>query len=118
MIPHVRFRLVLRHSEVLGTARRHLRPRTRLRNFLAPRITINLYVVIRFSLRYPAWMRSAYGQESERADWFAMRARLFKACVVASMERQTVAPRRVFVLMDVADTDFWRQHLDLPAPYV
>ena len=109
---------MLRHSEVLATARRHLRPRTRLRNFLAPRITINLYVVIRFSLRYQAWMRSAYGQETERADWFAMRARLFKACVVASMQRQTVAPRRVFVLMDVADVSFWHQHLNLPTPYV
>ena len=89
-----------------------------MRNFVAPRITINLYVVIRFSLRYPAWMQSAYGQETERADWFAMRARLFKACVEASMQQQTVAPRRVFVLMDVADVSFWHQHLNLPKPYV
>jgi hypothetical protein len=118
MIPHVRFCLVLRHSEVLGTARRHLRPRTRLRNFLAPRITINLYVVTRFSLRFEDWMRRAYGQETERANWFAMRARLFKACVVASMQQQTVAPRRVFVLMDVGDVDLWHQHLSLPTPYV
>jgi hypothetical protein len=112
------FCLVLRHSEVLATARGHLRPRTRLRNLLAPRIRINLYVVIRFSLRFRDWTRRAYGEETERADWFAMRARLFKACVVASMQRQTVAPRRVFVLMDVGDEDLWREHLSLPTPYV
>lgn len=103
---------------VFAMARRHLRPRTRLRNFLAPRIGINLYVVIRFSLRNKEWMRRAYGEETGRADWFAMRARLFKACVVESMQQQTVAPRRVLVLMDVADVDLWQDHLDLPLPYI
>lgn len=109
---------MLGRSGVFATVRQQLRPRTRLRNLLAPRITINLYVVIRFSLLIEEWRRRAYGEDAGRAEWFAMRARLFKVSVVESMQQQTVAPRRVFVLMDVADEDLWHQHLDLPAPYV
>lgn len=89
-----------------------------MRNFLAPRISINLYTVIRFSLRYESYMRVAFGEEAQRAAWFAMRARLFKSSIVESIQRQTVAPRRVFVLMDVGDQDLWHEHLDLPAPFV
>ncbi|GAA1426465.1 hypothetical protein GCM10009616_01060 [Microlunatus lacustris] len=89
-----------------------------MRNFLASRIPVHCYVVIRFSVRFQDWTRRAYGQEDARSEWFAMRARLFRASVVASLERQTVAPRRVFVLMDVDDVALWHQHLDLPAPYV
>ncbi|HEX8341305.1 MAG TPA: glycosyltransferase [Tepidisphaeraceae bacterium] len=63
-------------------------------------------------------MKAAFGEEARRADWFAMRAQLFKSSVVASVEQQTVAPRQVFVLMDTGDRDLWVQHLDLPAPYV
>jgi len=100
------------------TVRRFLRPRTRVRNLVAPRIRINVYLVIRFSLRHAAYMRAAFGDEAQRADWFAMRSQLFEASVVASMDRQSVAPRRVFVLMDNADEDLWQKHLNLPAPYV
>jgi hypothetical protein len=89
-----------------------------MRNLLASRVNVNVYITIRFSLRFERYMKVAFGEEARRADWFAMRAQLFKASIVACMEQQTVPPRAVFVLMDTEDQDLWHQHLDLPAPYV
>jgi hypothetical protein len=96
-----------------------LKVRTRYRNAAARRTVVRHHVVVRFSLRLNAdWARKAYGDDAGREEWFAMRARLFRATAVASLEAQTVAPRQVLVLLDVGDRDLWDRHLDLAPPFV
>lgn len=95
------------------------RVRTRYRTVAARRTEVSHHVVVRFSLRLNAdWARKAYGDEPGREAWFAMRARLFRATAVASLEHQTVRPRQVLVLLDRGDRDLWTRHLDLAPPFV
>jgi hypothetical protein len=78
---------------------------------------IRNYVVIRFSVRHGDWAQRAYGDESNRAAWFEMRSKLFLKWTAASLQSQTIAPRRVFVVMDPSDTQLWARHLALPPPF-
>lgn len=78
---------------------------------------IRNYVVIRFSVRHADWAERAYGDESNRAAWFAMRSKLFLKWTAPSLQSQSVAPRRVFVAMDPSDRELWSRHLALPPPF-
>jgi hypothetical protein len=69
-------------------------------------------ISVRFSLRmHPEWTIKAYGDEVNRESWFGFRANLFKRTLLASIQRQTVMPRRVYLMMDQADERLYAKYL-------
>jgi hypothetical protein len=75
---------------------------------------IHHIVGVRFSIKNKAgWHTRAYGDESAREAWFAMRARLFLSTLHASLLSQTCPPHKVFLMMDEADRGFYDRYLDL-----
>lgn len=79
---------------------------------------LNNYIAIRFSLRWSTeWAMKAYGDETNRESWFAMRSTLFKQWVVPAIAAQTVPVKRVIVFMDSDDQRLWRRYLRLSAPF-
>ena len=71
-------------------------------------------MAVRFSIKNKVgWHTRAYGDESAREAWFAMRARLFLSTLHASLLSQTCLPHKVFLMMDEADRAFYDRYLDL-----
>lgn len=80
---------------------------------------INNVIAIRFSLRMKEeWLRKAYGDETNREAWFAMRADIFKNWLGRAISEQTVKVRRAVIFMDTDDKHLWDKYLDLPLPFV
>ncbi|APZ55191.1 glycosyltransferase [Salipiger abyssi] len=74
---------------------------------------INNFLVIRFSLRLKEeWLRKAYGDEENRYGWLEMRGRIFKETLYRSLLEQSVRPKRVFLLLDVRDEEFYHACLN------
>jgi hypothetical protein len=80
-------------------------------------VKITNYIAIRFSLIIPAWLEKAYAGGT-REEWFRSRCALFRRWTAASIDAQTVPPRGVLILMDIADRPLWDAYLHLPAPYL
>jgi len=80
--------------------------------------TIHHVVAIRFSVKVAkGWHTKAYGEETRREAWFAMRSRLFLATLHASLVSQTRQPYKVFLMMDEGDRPLYDRYLSLAEPF-
>jgi hypothetical protein len=80
---------------------------------------ISNIISVRFSLRMdPEWTKKAYGDETNRESWFRSRSGIFKRTLLASIRRQTVKPKRVFLMLDRADEHFYDKYLNTDDPLI
>jgi hypothetical protein len=71
-------------------------------------------VVVRFSVRLkPEVCASVYGSEKNRDKWLAYRFDLFNKTIKKSLQRQTVMPEKVYLLMDDSDRNFYESEIHL-----
>lgn len=64
---------------------------------------MRVFVWVRFSVRINAWAEKIDLQEEERADWFRYRADIFNRGLAQCLLRQSLAPQKVFLLLDDGD---------------
>lgn len=78
---------------------------------------ISNIISVQSSLRiHPEWTNKAYGSELNRESWFKLRSRLFRNTLLASIRRQTVQPKRIFLMMDRADEQLYSKYLNINDP--
>lgn len=72
-----------------------------------------LVVLTRFSVRSEKFMQAVgISNEPERQRWFALRAALFKAITLPSVQSQTFRPTRWILLFSAGDEPLVTRHLD------
>ncbi len=69
-------------------------------------------VVVRFSLRVPAWRKKIFFNDKNRDAWFKFRSELYKQTLGLSIKSQTKQADRVYLLMDENDGDLYAKYLE------
>jgi len=70
-------------------------------------------VVIRFSLKLNSdWSFKAYGDETNRENWFKFRSDIFNNTLGQCLKNQTKLPDKVYLLMDESDQSYYLKYLN------
>ena len=70
------------------------------------------YIWTRFSLRVPQYDGAVRIDEDSREAWFAYRARIFNAGLLACARAQSVRPAGLILLMDTADRPLFERYIE------